>query len=109
MEYSMSNNYTHIAYKEVSEQVVQLWKRESAKLDTFRLTSSVIRKIIQKLHFWTSLWGIWGNISALYKIFNAKNLCNKVSSNVSFTRKTTIWRFCATLWVPKGNVYAIHL
>jgi len=93
----------------LSKQVAELWQRGTAwSLLRFRLASSIIHKII-KLHFWATLWGVRGNISALSKSFNAKKLVAEFHwENVSFTRKTVSKRFWATLW-GGGVTYVIHL
>ena len=72
-------------------QVAQLWQRDRAKLDIFRLTSSVIRKIMHKIGFWGHPQRASKAIYALYlkSLTQRKLVAEFHRENVSFTRKTT--------------------
>ena len=71
-------------------QVTQLWQRDQAKVQTF---SNNIQRYSQN-HAQNCIFGppyvrIGCRVSALFKSFNAKKLCSRVSSRAaSFTGKT---------------------
>ena len=73
----------------------------------FRLTSSVIRKIMHKIGVLGHPMGASGAIYALYlKFLTQRNLVAEIHrENVSFTRETANQRFLANIfWGPRGNV-----
>jgi len=93
-------------------QVAQLWQRDPCEAWCFRLTSSVIRKIMHKNGFFGHPMGASGAMYAIYLKFSTKrNLVGEFHrQNVSFTRKTANLRFWATFFGDEGLevTYAIH-
>jgi len=82
------SSFWQVSDSGILKHVAQLWQR---RLIRFRLTSSVIRKIMHKIGVFGYPMGASGAIYALYlKFLTQRNVAAQFDrENVSFTRKTT--------------------
>jgi len=89
---------TNSLRQHLRRQVAQLCRETARSLKHFRLTSSVICKIMHKIACLGLPMGQSGAISGLYlKVLTQRNFIAEFHrENVSFTRNIANWRFCAT-------------
>ena len=71
------------AAQRIQKQAAQLWQRDCSKLDIFPLTSSVIRKITNKIGFLGHPMGIRSNICTLSEDLTQRNFVKSFIKRMS--------------------------